>query len=1698
MSAVDFPTARIHECILEGRMLDAWELASATGVPLGQWPQGEARRTAARLAAVLGNSRLGNLLDYLNWRADRDHPRWFFQALFARSRCLPEYRIIEEITRYLQSHPSISASDHSDLLALRASQRSGLRDFTSAFDDIHKALELQPLESWIHVIHSACLEEADRYDEALVAARRAVELRPRYASAVSQCADCLIHLGRDEEAMQLLQEATDRTQNAAFPMRLQTIHSEREDHAAALVCLDLIEARNPLMTESLRRWIDGRRGDFHYLAGRFDLALENFDKAGPGFQESIARTLREPGAFQRRRVRLDVPFTRQHSMTCAPATLASLAAYWQRPHDHLEIAAAICHEGTPWHKERRWAEEHGFHTAEFRLTPESLRDLIDRGIPFTLTTQATTSAHLQACIGYDYRTGVILLRDPTERHYVEMILATLLRNHPIGGPRGMVMIPRELSARLDGLELPDSAIYDAFHELLVALDGHDRLAVDAAMTGLRVVGRDAPLVAEGAERVALWKNDHAGRLAALDAQLAFAPDHQPSLLQKAYVLRRLGRGRDLRVMLEEIVRRPEADPVFVCELGELLLEDARCIEAAGYYLRKAARRRRREGRVHASLAFCLAKQQQHQRAASLHRIAASLTPGFDPYARNYLDTCRIIRRQDEAIDFLRERTQRSGTKSGGVWFLLADALNQLDRQDEAAAVLEQGAVARPDDGEFLLLAGSMMAGWGEPHRSRGLEMMRGSRGRTSETSWLAENARIAAYLGDRAMAIRCWRALVGLEPRNIDAWRGLASGLADSEGPEAAIALLDEAVATHPDFTELHTLLADHLRGTRRGPLAALDRALELDPGLLWALRERSTTRMETGDRAGAEADAREAIARHPWDPAGHGCLAWILEKAGEIESAARSYRDAIRLDIDYTFASRRLIGLHAETKAKQADLDFIFEEMNAQVSNGAIVSDYQELAWALVEPPVLLGRLQTFCEQRPDLWQTWSARIEQALRMGFEGEALSSARTLVERFPLMPRAWLELARVHRNARRHAEEEAATSRAVHLSPGWDIAAREHAQVLEILGRAPEAVQVLKRACELDPLTGANHGCLADTLRRLQRDREALDALLAGLRLCPYYSWGWEKASTWARMDDRIDEVARLLDFHAAQLGHNRHWWAIAADSWESLGDKERTLDAIQRGLGIDPKDPSLRDKLAYHHFQNRDYAAALAACAAVPGENVAPVNLRGRHAWILLHSGQPQRGLEAMKKLLVESPDYSWGFGEVATWLEERQNWQELRDHARAWLRAAPNHTRALACLGLAERQLGQPDAARAAYSRAHALDPEYAFVARQLLDLQMDAGKYDDARSTLATLRHYSPGVWVTADAVELELRQSATDAALAEVAGLLDDPAADRRVFGWLAELFERHRATNAWRAWLTTTFRDSLPAAPGAITAWLAILPAKGLVKKAMSAIERYPEQSPPRIAGWTWLIGQLAGDPKSDDLRKWADARHPELHRHPVTWNAMGEALLRLGEYRKGVDWLADWESRGDEATDETFLHLAALHDGCPGDDHAHWQESGRLRAEGLRRFPDHGCSQFLRAGHALHLAVAGKLEETSQVMADFEPGRVSEYYGALGQLVEAILAASARNEEASRKCLEKAHAYFIRVGLDPGSLRLLRRTHSAIASHLPWTRSHPGKLLKKWGLQLKPGGASPASKIPIWFLVVAGYVILRACLEATKS
>lgn len=1691
-----FPSVDV--AIEQGRILEAWQLAETTGVALQDWPEGDPLRQAARLTSWMGASRLSRAMHWKNWRLRRDDPRRYYQALLSRTGFTSRAKLLEEVDGFLENRPDIPAPEQADLFSFKARIHISQRDFLPAEKLLDRAAELQPDDSWIRAERSSFYAAADRYEESLDEARLAVKLAPFYRAAVARCSDALIHLGRDDEALDLLTGAHRESPQASFAMEMQSIFSEREDHEQGLWCLSEIERLSPLMDDSYRKWLASRRADFHLMAGRLNDFLTFADLAGEGFQKSAAANLRSVTGRTGVRKRLDVSFVRQHRSTCAPATLAAIAAFWGQTHDHLAIADAICYEGTPWHKERNWAEEHGFVAREFRLTRESLHALIDRGIPFTLTTQWTTGAHLQACVGYDSRTDVVLLRDPTERHFGEMMMKGLLERHPLAGPRGMVMVPADRAELLDGVHLPDELVYDSLYHLRMMIDTHDRFKIEAAVIQLRAVAPDHLLTLSGELSAAQALENWPRAMEAVDLLLERLPDYESLWLTKCSVLLNLRRTSDYRKELERIVANPRADAVFLSDLGELLAGDARELTMADYYLRRALMRRGDEARVYENLGRCRMTERRFMEAARLRRASSCLAPTFEPYAKGYFETTRIIGRAAEGLEYLEGRTRVLGAKDHGPWITYAQALDSIHRSAEAATILEKAAALRPDDGMLLLRGGRLMTSWGPDFRDRGLALMDRSRGKVREAVWLKESAEVAGFMGQRATAIRHWRALLELQQTQIPAWRYLVRLVAEEDGLDAAIALLDDATTRHPDFADLWALASEWLASTPRGPLEALNRYVELEPKSAWGFRERALRRMDLEENEAALDDAREGQDLDPLDPSSPYIHGLVLRKLHRDQEAAVEFRRAISLSVDDTGAPDELMELANDRQAAVETLDFIEAEMRRQVSTGGIVLKFQSIAWRWIDPPELLEKLRGFSEERPDLWQTWSARITQALRMELSTEAKESALAMTGAFPLMPRAWLELARVHEAAGELHEAVSATSKAVDIAPAWDEAARTHAEALERAGNPDAAEAVLRKAVFYEPLHGVNHGCLADLVRRRGRHGEAVDLLREAMKTCPFYNWGWTTLARWSNADGRKDEIIRDVEAASRKQGHHRSWWPVASDIWAELGDLEQAIASIRKGIELAPDNVDLRDQLAALLSQDGQFDAALAACDPHPGQTPPPTNLQGRRAWILMGSGQPVQAIKEMRELLDRQPNYTWGLAELTSWYSRRGDWKGVLEIATRWARQAPQESRPFGYIGQAEENLEHPLPAEKAYARALMLQPDYSFAGRRLLDLQMKAKRFDEASQTLQRLEYYAPSIWVDCDRIELDLRAGRHPEAIKRAELMLERTDANFEVINWIDDLFANHGNAASWKSMLERRLKTGSVPAPGALAVLIGHIPSDRFSTVAYKRVKNQPQGTPGRIEGWRRMI-ELAGNLKqSSHLIKWSSKHQEELAGQGVLWNQMGKALLSVGEYQRGVAWMKGWKLREQDTFANTLLWFAALNDGVAGGNPTYWEAAKEARREGLRRFPLDEAAPALRASLALQEAVDGGIENARGLLDEFEAEQASDFYQNYGLLARSVIAAADGDEDMARLHLRKAAGYFSTL-TSKGLTNAMDRACRAVASHLPWTRNSVRRLRRKWNLQAPQRFALtiPEELKNRWVLIFAVIMVanlLRGCAD----
>ena len=766
--------AEVRRLYDAGRFVDA----HAASLPLGgpaAWGRAAlaggdhaAAVLAGRTAAQVGGSRVGAALHLRAWRAAPDRAD---VAVYAAYRLLESrgpwaaWRLFKE----RGDSPGTPVDEGrgekhaADWLAARAHLRAFFRDFANADADIARAVEMSgDADSWPHVEHSSVLLLEDRYDEALEACHRARAIAPWAQTAVLATARSLQLLGRGDEAMALLREATDHMQSSAAWLAIADLHRERQEAADEAEAVERAFALMPMLDEAgdrmLARSLAAKRSDMAYRAGDLKRAADLADTAaGPRgaegtdvrpadrenkFWRSVAdrlhERLKQPDAdrYLEGRKQLPVPFVRQHHATCAPATLTSVARFWDRPAEHLEVAEAICYDGTPWHAERDWAEENGWLAREFRLTLDAAAGLIDRGLPFALTTTDAGGGHAQAVIGYDRVRRTLLIRDPTFPSVMEADADSLIERYALWGPRAMALVPPGEEAKLDGADLPDAEVYDRNRAFNKALLRHDRDAAEAALRELRPPDADAadvpPLALFAEATLASYDADAVRELPVVEDILKRFPECEPVLMRRVTLLELQGRDAEARQALEEIRGRPAARP----DLRRTAGVDARrgrprvgpgaaavaafaAETAAGGVAVRPARtdvvergvdgegqRRRPAG------AACDGEGCVSVRGVDRRQVGAG---GRFVGQRGAASPARARRRWRRCAT----GAERYGDKSGGPALTLFAALRDAGRVDEGLKALDAAIERRPDDPDLLLQAAGTRGRLRRPRPVRG-------------------------------------------------------------------------------------------------------------------------------------------------------------------------------------------------------------------------------------------------------------------------------------------------------------------------------------------------------------------------------------------------------------------------------------------------------------------------------------------------------------------------------------------------------------------------------------------------------------------------------------------------------------------------------------------------------------------------------------------------------------------------------------------------------------------------------------------------------------------------------------------------------------------------------------------------------------------------------------------------------------------
>jgi tetratricopeptide (TPR) repeat protein len=1616
---------RVIDLYREGQYLKAYAAGETLG-PLEDWPGTEARIMAGRLATMLGAPRVGRILHRLAWRGDRSHPEAvYFNALTMYLRRGPW-----ETWQFLERHgdlPEAPLPIVADWYALRGQVLAGVRDFESAEAWITKAEEAAPERPWISVERAVVLEAEDRHEAALEAARKALALRPWFRPAVQAAAHYLVQLNRDEEALALLREAAQRLESGDVILQLAALQTELGRFTEARENFERAVRFLPLLSRDKERFqmVTARRCDAAYYCEDLDEAVRLAALVDrPFFKEVAQRLAVRP--LTGRRVLLPVGFVHQHHVTCAPATLAAISQYWSKPADHLEVAEKICYDGTPAHSERRWAEESGFIVREFRITWESALMLLDRGIPFALHTVDPGTAHLQAAIGYDSRRGTLILRDPSERHFGEVLADKMIEHYRSTGPRGVALVPGERADLLDRIELPDEKLYDDYYAIERSLQVHQREKARDVHNRMRSCEPDHQLTLRARWTLANYDADLTNVLHHADLLLAQFPDDANLLATKLNCLRELGRREDRVALLQKICANPDSHPLFWLKYAQELSDDAREYEEVLHLLKRTLRCRPADADGYGLLADVLWDRQRRDEALMLYRFAACLDDKDESRAKAYFVASRNCRQTQRALDLLKDRFDRFGTRSGWPPRTLCWAYEQLEQVGKVFQVLDQAMQLRPDDGDLLLSAADLYGRYGR--KARADELLRQAADASHRTSWLRTAAYLAIYRGDQAAALGYARQVVEAEPLARDANDLVAQLLADLAGDQAAIQHLRGAVERFPRSYALRVLLIEWLRREDSAVAeAAVRELLDLQPVDPWARRELVIALIEQGkwDEAGAEAEL--ACQLEPNSPVVHFAQGRIHQACGRTDEARAAFRRAIRLSVDYEPAIPALMAICNGKAEREEELHFLTEELVRQVIFGDGLLTFRDCASATLDPPTLLGTLREALAVRPDLWHAHAAMIRQLLEVGQTDEALDLARTAVERFPLLPRMWVELAAVCRARKDAAGEVEALEKALEIAPNWGEAARQLAEVHQRNGDLQQAAALLEQTIAREPRDARNYGFLADALWELDRREEALDRLAQAVQMEPGYEWAWNTLLRRSAEMDRPELAVDLARELTRLRPHQARSWIVLARVLQDDQSRHERLEALDRAVVLNPRHAEAHGMRAECLSEMGRFDDAMAACRPAAFGDDPPLDLAARAADVESRRGDLPAAIAAMRHVTAQDPDYFWAWTRLADWHEQTGQKVEYLEAAENMVRLAPHN---VVCWGYrGDARLRHGDRAGACQDFQHAMEmaPDYSFAPMSLFDAQLEDGDLDGAARTLEAASPHMPREHSLTQQICLASRRGDFDAAIEHLEALCATPMKD-------ASPLERSVAAmlkNDWRrAAIAILGRhlDQPTTNPEIGAVWVGLAVAGGWWNQCRKRLDALADR------GELWCLASVRfvralGDARQvARLRKYVRRHRKQLASDVRTWSEVGQALSDADLDARAAAWMADWETR--EGTTPLMLFPLVL---------ANWKLRRRRQAVAVGRravemTPD-GATAYHRLWLAVDAALAGNTAEAAAAVATVDSEPLTEYYRHLHGLLTAAVSPGQASYKTAAGQLREAMA---RGSFGLRSDRLLRR------------------------------------------------------------
>lgn len=1581
---MDRTAETIDQLLMQGRALDARSAALEGWGPVQSWREPVRRLQGGRLVGALGGRRVGDVWHRRAWEdRERDPSAWVFhlEAVTAIDGPLAAWRWY----RANDEGPE-DPRWRARWLCQVACIAANFRDFERSRALLAGAEALAPGDPWIAIDRADVAQRADRPEEALAILDELGSSHPDYPAGVGFLARVLLESGRRDEAFALLQERAPRLQNGSLHYALLTHQYDRGLHTEALATLDLLDAHWPLADRSTRLAIARPRPGLLYLLGDLDgaiAALDDLEALDPKCPDRARfEAARAAGRGPEGRVILDVPYVRQDHATCGPATLTALSMALDAPVEQLDVVEEICWGGTPAASERRWAEERGHCVREFRVDWPSLTALLDAGIPFALNTVEPQSAHLQAVIGYDPVWRTVEVRDSGLPFRVSYDFDDMEKRYGPRGPRGLAFVPESRRAELEGLSLTDAVLFDAIHDIQIALREHRRNAAAEARERLGEIAPGHWMVSEADLVLSSYDGDLPRQLEAYEKLLEHWPEDLSRRLHHHHLAQRTMPLERWIAMVRDGIKDRESRLVLGGLLADVLIDAEPTRAEARALLRRVLRFQWAAPAPLRTLRALALQEARLEEAYELASFVCFLEPTSEQDLEVLLRIARWLGRIEELRELLERRVEKAGKVSWEPAETLARTLVELGEPDLAVETLEAVMPHHAQDGRLLLAHVRLLRRVAriEEARSRLVQVIESSDLPESETHRL--QAELATEAGHMEEALDHWRAVLRTQPLAMDAHEGYARVLEGTRGEEAARRHIEDTIQRFPHHAGLRHMLLAHTRTAgAEERIAMIEGLLAVSPRDDWAMRELALCHADAGRDEVALATLEQARLLDP-HAFGYTTVAGsILTGVGRHEDAAEIYAEGLERH-GYGHGQLVYAALVSEPEVERRTelCRTIGKRLDRALSSGEGVRAWVSVAKALLPRSEVEATLRRVREERPDLIEPHEELARFLLdETNREEEVLALVAQARERHPLD--ADLPAFEAHA-ARRLGDldrELLAREEAVRIEPGSSRAVRDLSRALEERDDLEGVRRILMDGVASNPRDPALRVALA-TYEQAHGSPETVARIFEkALEVLPTAEDLWFSFAEWARGErGELPRLAAALDRTRDRLPDSAAVWLAWARHAPPPHSTEERLEAIDRAIELAPRSSDAHDVRMQILVDLGRAEEALQVPLDERWDGSPPIYLEGRAAWVRASRGEIEEAIDAWTGLLVRDPGYDWAWHRTLEWMPRLEDPERLAEIAARMVELRPSDPDALNSLGRSLQDQGEEEEALARFHEAIRANPHHVTVTASAFDLHLARGETESAGRLLEAIR---PMLWPWFACIwDLELHCTAGEREGAVAAFRL--AVADARVNLGTLRNASTWLARSGWSADMRAVLEEAV-AAPGPVSPSTAELLTEELVRagqwdRCAELGRQLATDAPAFTAVARELLDACGRHRRTEVLDTFCEEHEVQLRADEATWSLVAFALLCQRRLEEVVAWTSDWQDRA-QTSPWGLLNLTSALRALDRDAEA---------AEVSRLALKHGLGDESTAVHAADLAfdaaLGGAFDEARSLLAGFDP------------------------------------------------------------------------------------------------------------------